>query len=123
MRPNELGGQTLENEYELNAVAVALTVHGEIDRAMKIILAETPEGAQGNIHPVLLEGSQEIVRPMSKDDTEVVMRALSKVASGRLLVPNPIDELMAQSMVARYDGREFIPRSNRVRKTLTKIGF
>lgn len=123
MRPNELGGQTLENEYELNAAAVALTASGEEDLAMRIVNSGTPEGEQGNIHPMFLGDSPEIVRPMGEEDTKVIMSALGKVAKGRLLVSSPIDELMAQSMVARYEGRQFIPKTNRLRKTLTKIGF
>jgi MinD-like ATPase involved in chromosome partitioning or flagellar assembly len=120
VRPNELGGQTIENSYELNAVTASLVLNGQHNLAFKIILDKTPEGAIGNIHSSILN-SDEVVRVLTPEDTAIVISSLDKIAKGKMLVPNKLDELMAQSMISKYKNDDFYPKANRIRKAITRL--
>jgi hypothetical protein len=119
MRPNEFGGQTLENHYEIQATAAALSANHQEELASWLTIAPSSQNAKGNIHPDLLNQPERVLE-LNSNDTKLAISSLRKAASARTWVTKG-DMWMAQSMLARLDGDSFVPKSHQVRRTFIRL--
>jgi hypothetical protein len=106
MRPNELGGQTLENSLENELVINSLSLDGEPDLAHELAERVDRSGKiEGNIIPDLTVNNCHEVIVLEPAEANRVVTMLGKIVNGNLEVETPYQRMLAESMLGRYEGR------------------
>jgi hypothetical protein len=118
MRPNEMGGQTLENHYEIESASAALAANHHEDIALWLHIAPS-SSARSNLFPELQTEHERVIE-LNYTDSKLAISSLRKAAEARVNVEKS-DMWMAQSMIAKLDGKQFKPKSHRIRRALAKL--